>query len=1153
MGTHYGHGQQPQYANYGHGHHHPHTQHHHPHHHQNQQPLHHGHPNYHLAHHQQPQQTNPWPTLGQQQQSTNGAAANSNAQATTEIHDFWKSRLAPLPGFVSRPELAPARGTGIVHPAPPANAAKKNPNAVVIKRPDGSVVGSGPNKDGGKVKNSKDKENANPNGATKTGLKDKKLSLVPPPSFAGAMSVVNGASPSRPEGEQASPSVSPSPSSRGGGEEGIPALSPIDEREEDELEAEIEKLLLEKDGDDGGEKDMELEAEDELISPTQLHDETVLDIYADPFIPQWLKDVQSQHHTLAPVPPIPIFPSVSYLQNYLPQRMVEEVMKKNMSLALISMPPPPPPKRHVWTPPDQHSPTARTVSNLNNALPPLAIQTYYQHFVHLLRWELDALARLKENVVLWKIGVQVLNWREDTFVIYVPNVRGDMDFGGKIGVGDLVHLREVVELKGPLAVGAKGNKGPRGGMSQEDVDVVSGTGTGRAFEARVTVVRRREGLVHITSPTLKQHIQTYTPPTPTTQFEGGWPVFGPNDQLPYLFNVTFMLNSRPFCVMEHALAAIYRLLDPAGDLAGGGTGGPSYAQMLLKNVQAGPPGVPPKPSPVSPAGIPVANGNGSVTPEPVGVNLIQHWLFPEEEQLRTCPPFQIGDGMIKPGEWKDHGLNAEQKSAVTSIAMFQSPVPHLISGPPGTGKTRTVVETVLQILRVQPQACILLCAPSNPATDTLVQRLKAHLLPRDMLRLNDQNRTFAEVPDEIRQYCYVENDKFALPHWKTLLKYRVVVTSCLDASILAAAQLTNLNLMHMEDELVSSIHPRRNQFSKTVIEPHWTHLLIDEAAQGSEPELLIPISVVVPHAQYVGKKAFVPQLVLCGDPNQLGPIVTSEEARAGELDVSLLERLFERPLYAQAKNYRSHPVILMPPSAIFYNDTLEPCAKNGTVTWRRLPVPHLPLKFIGHEHPEATNDERATWYNKGEIRKVVDTIKSMLADNLLCTPPLRPADIGVMAPWREQVWKLREELRKEKLHAVDVGTVEDFQGRESRVVIISCVRSNPRFLEEDAKRGLGIFCERKRMNVAITRAKELLVVVGNGALLSRDPYWKSFLQFALRNKLYEGPELSLESDGNYISRLESQLLYGGDEELDPEEQGILMAGGVAREVLREDM
>jgi hypothetical protein len=164
-------------------------------------------------------------------------------------------------------------------------------------------------------------------------------------------------------------------------------------------------------------------------------------------------------------------------------------------------------------------------------------------------------------------------------------------------------------------------------------------------------------------------------------------------------------------------------------------------------------------------------------------------------------------------------------------------------------------------------------------------------------------------------------------------------------------------------------------------------------------------------------------------------MICSEEARIGELDVSLLERLFERPLYIPKRrltissifdasyqqqfpklnqhsqsqtqlqhnifsstnssympngsvtstnkrftnlvkvcsplhtpkhrltralfeqNYRSHPVILMPPSAMFYNDTLQPCAKNGTVIWSGLSAPHLPVKFIGHNHPEATNDE----------------------------------------------------------------------------------------------------------------------------------------------------------------------------------------------------
>lgn len=83
----------------------------------------------------------------------------------------------------------------------------------------------------------------------------------------------------------------------------------------------------------------------------------------------------------------------------------------------------------------------------------------------------------------------------------------------------------------------------------------------------------------------------------------------------------------------------------------------------------------------------------------------------------------------------------------------------------------------------------------------------------------------------------MENDKFALPHWKTLLKYRVVVTSCLDASILVGAQLTNLGLMIMEDEILNSIHPRRSNAGKIVVEPHWTHLLIDEVCDLSSFEL----------------------------------------------------------------------------------------------------------------------------------------------------------------------------------------------------------------------------------------------------------------------------------------------------------------------------
>ncbi|KAF9054183.1 P-loop containing nucleoside triphosphate hydrolase protein [Panaeolus papilionaceus] len=794
------------------------------------------------------------------------------------------------------------------------------------------------------------------------------------------------------------------------------------------------------------------------------------DKYAECYIPIYLRKIQKELHRMIPLPPMAVFPSPSYIESFLVP-IVKSKLTESQNLALLSGAP---------------IPSKQTVA-------PLDVDSYHEHWTSLLRWELDAMALQKEQVVLWKLGVKIAVWQNAEFVLYVPNIRENHP---RLEVGDLVHMREVLE----------------------DTQ----TGSNRAVEGRVVTLRKREGLIHIHSPPLQKHIETFVPLTSTTKLENNLAVYGPEDHIPLSFNVSFMANARALCLMENAAKTVF--------------------DVLVSKVK--------------------------------GINLAQQWIFPEIEHW-DVPSIVLQHGVIGDEEWVDKNLNVEQRRAVSSIALYQSPVPHLISGPPGTGKTRTVVEAVLQTLRVQPEACILLCAPSNPATDTLVSRLQPHLQQDEMLRLNDPNRTFAEVPSAIMPYCYVEDDKFALPPWQKLMKYRVVVTCCLDASILVGAHCTNMALMKLEEELAHSLHPRRKVVLQ-VVQPHWTHLLIDEAAQGSEPELLIPISVVLPPPcdEPLAKITFTPQLALCGDINQLGPIVFSDDARSAELEVSLLERLFERPLYMArthselalnshasrrppytklVKNYRSHPVILMPSSAIFYDDTLQPHATNGKIRWSELTNPDWPLKFIGCDAEERSTDERASWSNPGEIVQVVRVIKSMLEDPQQSDPPLQAREIGVMAAWREQVWKLREQLRREGLSAVDVGTVEDYQGRESRVIIISCVRSNPRFLEEDARKGLGIMNERKRMNVAITRAKELLVVVGNGVLLQHDPYWRAFLQFALRNKLYSGPELYLEMDGNYISRLESKYIESGTGSVtfDLEEQGVLFAGGVAREVLRE--
>ncbi|KXN83986.1 putative RNA helicase SDE3 [Leucoagaricus sp. SymC.cos] len=778
-----------------------------------------------------------------------------------------------------------------------------------------------------------------------------------------------------------------------------------------------------------------------------------LDKYAPSFVPQCLKNIQKAMHQLEPLPPVSPFPPPDYSSSFCLPHLIED-----RSSTLLSQPPP----------------------TSNDGIPPLEAARYHEHWYPILQTEVDCLCTQRANIVLWGIkDLKATNWKRNEFSLVVPGLRENYP---RLDAGDLVKMRLVIPSQN--------------GFTEPFFK------TGIAFEARVIASQKREGVVHLYAPPLEEYVHNsfigialYL-----AQTEDHIPF-----QLPLTFNISFLVNARPFCLMESALADIDTIM---GDLS-------------------------------------------------AESNLATRWLFPEVEHIANTPPRWISEiRSLRDGlSWKDKDLNEEQKHAVSSIALREWPVPYLISGPAGTGKTRqTIVEAVLQILSVQPNACILLCAPSNPATDTLVLRLRNSLKPTEMLRLNDQGRTFNQVPSKLLQYCYIDasaENKFSIPPFKELMKYRVVACSCVDANILADAQCTNHALMRLESEVISAIHPHAMQ--EVTVKPHWTHLLIDEAAQGSEPELCIPISVVATESTAplsevpIGSKVELSQsqLVLCGDRFQLGPIVSSFEARKAELDMSLLQRLFERPPYSDInstikyyrphahlrKNYRSHPAILMPPSALFYSDTLVPCANNGRIVWSGLK---------GED-------------GGGEIQVVMRIVKSLMLEADSCDPPLKPRNIGIISPFRAQVWKLREILREENLRDVDVGTVEDWQGRENRVIIVSCVRSTARFLEDDFQKGLGLFKEPKRMNVAITRARELLIVIGNPRLLEQDSYWKPYLQFALRNNLYEGPELDLEVDGNYISKLEAALVHAGaDGTVDPEKFGALVAGIVAGEVLREE-
>ncbi|EFR02700.1 potentail helicase MOV-10 [Nannizzia gypsea CBS 118893] len=532
-------------------------------------------------------------------------------------------------------------------------------------------------------------------------------------------------------------------------------------------------------------------------------------------------------------------------------------------------------------------------------------------------------------------------------------------------------------------------------------------------------------------------------------------------------------------------------------------------------------------------------------------NWFRHMLFPESQYgfIQETLPKGVFDL-----DWVDPDLNYEQMKAVDSIVSRNyGNVPFLISGVPGSGKTKTVVECTLQLLNyssdVEPH--ILLCAPSNPAADTLAIRLAYHLKPGEMFRLNGWSRTFAEVPSALLPYTYIDNDLFSLPGFNAMMGYKVVVTTCRDAEMLVKARLTNRDLMKLACETVAAVSPKASVKAQDML--HWTALLIDEAAHDTEPAVCIPLTVVaspLPIHEPTDNKSSLPLFVMAGDHHQLGPRIHNYDT---SLSISLFERLFSHPFYADhplsrrnagpyiklvqemlpiqrpaftnlTRNYRSHPAILPVPSVLFYSDTLIPCAApadpNGPVpSWSEWKAPHRwPVLFSCNSsldkveellHRSAGNGV----FNPGEAYLALYYVKSLLhhSDQLSkgtsespSSLAIHPDEIAIITPFRAQVTHLRHVFRSHDLHSVNIGPLEAFQGLETRFLIICTTRTRPgaQFVKQDQSLGLGLVGEKKRFNVALTRAKEGVIVIGNPNVLvdsGKDETWREFLSYCARN------------------------------------------------------
>lgn len=424
-------------------------------------------------------------------------------------------------------------------------------------------------------------------------------------------------------------------------------------------------------------------------------------------------------------------------------------------------------------------------------------------------------------------------------------------------------------------------------------------------------------------------------------------------------------------------------------------------------------------------------------------------------------------------------LNKEQTSAVEKILGCKGGAPYVIHGPPGTGKTRTLIEAIIQLHIMRKDTQVLVCAPSNSAADHILEKLvsqqNVEVQEHEIFRLNALTRPLDDVNPSYLRFCNAEDNSFKCPLLRDLRRYRVIISTYASACLL---------------------------YSEGIKRGHFSHIFLDEAGQASEPDTMVPLSHLL-------KKETV--VVLAGDPQQLGPIVFSKDAENYGLATSFMERLFECQLYGAlnenyatrlVRNYRCHPVILQLPSEMFYEGELIPCKedKTFTQTWvDMLPNKEFPLLFIGIQGCDEREGNNPSWFNRIEASKVVEIIRDLIGNK-----GLKEEDIGVITPYRQQVLKIRTALESFDWANIKVGSVEQFQGQEREVIIISTVRSTIQHNDFDRVHYLGFLSNPRRFNVAVTRARSLLVVIGNPHIICKDPYWNKLLWYCADNGSYKG-------------------------------------------------
>ena len=435
-------------------------------------------------------------------------------------------------------------------------------------------------------------------------------------------------------------------------------------------------------------------------------------------------------------------------------------------------------------------------------------------------------------------------------------------------------------------------------------------------------------------------------------------------------------------------------------------------------------------------------------------------------------------------------LNASQEKAVNQVLCAKEVA--VVHGPPGTGKTTTLVEAVYETLHRENQ--VMVSAQSNTAVDWIAEKLVDRGIPvlriGNPTRVNDKmlaftyerrfeahsdypelwqiRKTIREMTGRLRKSGREDRERLH----NQLTKLRVRATGLeirIDTELFTEARVIACTLVGAASRVLE-----RKRFSS---------LFIDEAAQAIEAACWIAISRA-------------DRVILAGDHCQLPPTIKCIEAARGGLGRTLLEKVvLHKPETVSLLKiqYRMHEDIMRFPSRWFYHDELEAAPE---VKYRGILDFDTPVSWIDTSEldlQEKAVAEGTGRLNTGEAELLVRELKNYMERIGIRRILEEHIDFGVISPYRAQVHYLRHLLKKEPFfrpcrRLFTVHTVDGFQGQERDVIMISLVRANE-------KGQIGFLRDLRRMNVAITRARMKLLILGEAVTLTRHPFYRELYEY----------------------------------------------------------